>query len=444
MKKRTRFAAGGLACAFLALTLASCSTEDPAVTRVRTAQKAYQTALNSQTAATQTLADATNTLAEDQAELAAVKRSQPGLETAITQAAQNKADGEADYQRRQDATTAAQSALEQVQKEQEEPRKYRNNSLGFFIWNAPDSGSDIDTIKRYFLGQVSGSHEVVPNLNSKTDATSYQNFKASIQWMNKANEMRRRENSTEGTNLSELPVADSIMMISEFHANFSKRQIEHHAYTGLCDFGMGENLAWGERSGPDGPFEAWYTKEKAYYKAHPDGTTHDPVWFSNVGHYLATVSPSYKVIGFAINNDPDCLYGKVYAYGVSSRTLSEKTYTVAQYSARISAYEAYLRGLDTTLNAAKKTVSDARSAENTAQKELTRLDAAITAAEKARDDAADRVNALTEKIKTDRAEVSTAKETLAAAKEAVLAAEQELEDARKALSEQQTSTAKAA
>lgn len=444
MKKRIRFAAGGLACAFLALTLASCSTEDPAVTRVRAAQKAYQAALNSQTAATQTLADVTNTLAEDQAELAAVKKSQPGLETAITQAVQNKADGEADYQRRQDATTAAQSALEQVQKEQEEPRKYQNNSLGFFIWNADDSGSDIETIKRYFLGQVPGSHEAVPNLNSSTDATSYRNFKASIQWLNKGNEMRHRENQSEGTALPDLPVADFVMAVSELHADYSKRVIEHHANTGLCDFGMGENLAWGQRSGSDGPFEAWYTREKAYYESHPNGSMSDSGWFSQVGHYLAIVRPSYKVSGFAINNDSDCLYGMVYAYGFSSRTLTEKTYTVAQYQARISAYEAYLRGLDTTLNAAKKTVSDARSAEKAAQKELTRLDAAITAAEKARDDAADRVNALTEKIKTDHAEVSTAKETLAAAKEAVLAAEQELEDARKALSEQQTSSAKAA
>ena len=444
MKKHTRFIAAGLAGAFLALTLASCSMQDPAVVRLRAAQKAYRSALRSQTTANQTLTNALNTLTEDQTALAALKGSQPGLAAAVTQAVQNKTAGEAAYQRSQDATTAAQSALEQLQQEQEAPRKYRNNSLGFFIWNAPDSGSDIDTIKRYFLGQVSGSHEVVPNLNSKTDATSYQNFKASIQWMNKANEMRRRENSTEGTNLSELPVADSIMMISEFHANFSKRQIEHHAYTGLCDFGMGENLAWGERSGPDGPFEAWYTKEKAYYKAHPDGTTHDPVWFSNVGHYLATVSPSYKVIGFAINNDPDCLYGKVYAYGVCSRTLSEKTYTVAQYSARISAYEAYLRSLDTTLHTAQTAVSDARTAEKAAQKELARLDTAITTAEKARDDAAAQAAALEQKLGADQDSVNAAREALTQATETVLTAKQELDAAQKALEEQQASAVKAA
>ncbi len=444
MKPLQRTLAAGLAGAFLALTLASCGEEDPAVARLKAAKKAYETALKAQSTAIQMLADANETLASDEQELASVKKSQPSLETAITTAIQNKEAGEITLQRKQEDTAAAQEALQQVTKDQEEPRKYRNNSLGFFIWNAPDSGSDIDTIKRYFLGQVSGSHEVVPNLNSKTDATSYQNFKASIQWMNKANEMRRRENSTEGTNLSELPVADSIMMISEFHANFSKRQIEHHAYTGLCDFGMGENLAWGERSGPDGPFEAWYTKEKAYYKAHPDGTTHDPVWFSNVGHYLATVSPSYKVIGFAINNDPDCLYGKVYAYGVSSRTLSEKTYTVAQYSARISAYEAYLRSLDTTLHTAQTAVSDARTAEKAAQKELARLDTAITAAEKARDDTAAQAAALEQKLGADRDSVNAAREALTQATETVLTAKQELDAAQKALEDQQASAVKAA
>lgn len=443
MKKRTRFAAGGLACAFLALTLASCSTEDPAVTRVRTAQKAYQTALNSQTAATQTLADATNTLAADQAELAAVKRSQPGLETAITQAVQNKADGEVDYQRRQDATTAAQSALEQVQKEQEEPRKYQNNSLGFFIWNADDSGSDIETITKLFLGQLPAFDEVTPNLSSPYDATSYQNFKASLKWIDKCNEMRHRENQSNGTSLKDLPIDDWCMASAQLHADYSAYTTGHHGSTGNCRFNLGENLAWSAYNGyADGPFDAWYTVEKKQYALTPE-------WNGSTGHYLNIVRPDYVVTGYAINTDPNGYFSQcnaqefaiAYSYGYVS---GRKTYTTSEYRARLSAYEAYLRGLDTTLNAAKKTVSDARSAENTAQKELTRLDAAITAAEKARDDAADRVNALTEKIKTDRAEVSTAKETLAAAKEAVLAAEQELEDARKALSEQQTSTAKAA
>ena len=437
MKKRTRFAAGGLACAFLALTLASCSTEDPAVTRVRTAQKAYQTALNSQTAATQTLADATNTLAEDQAELAAVKRSQPGLETAITQAVQNKADGEADYQRRQDATTAAQSALEQVQKEQEEPRKYQNNSLGFFIWNADDSGVDIETVTKLFLGQAPSYHEATPRLSDPGDATSYKNFKASVQWVDKCNEMRQRESRAEGIDLQPLKITDWATIVAELHADYSATVIGHHGSTGLCKLGHGENIAWGYSSTGDGPFVGWYTEEKKNYKVTPE-------WNGSTGHYLNIVNSAYTVTGFAINNRSDCLYSLEHVQDFGFTDSRYKSYTTSEYRARISAYEAYLRGLDTTLNAAKKTVSDARSAENTAQKELTRLDAAITAAEKARDDAADRVNTLTEKIKTDRAEVSSAKETLAAAKEAVLAAEQELEDARKALSEQQTSTAKAA
>lgn len=439
MKKRTRFAAGGLACAFLALTLASCSTEDPAVTRVRTAQKAYQAALNSQTAATQTLSDATNTLAEDQAELAAVKKSQPGLETAITQAVQNKADGEADYQRRQDATTAAQSALEQVQKEQEEPRKYQNNSLGFFIWNADDSGSDIDTITKLFLGQLPAFNEVTPNLSSPYDATSYQNFKASLKWIDKCNEMRRRENQSNGTSLKDLPINDWAMASAQLHADYSAYTKGHHSRTGNCRFNLGENLAWSAYNGyADGPFDAWYTVEKKQYALTPE-------WNNRTGHYLNIVNPDYGVTGYAINTDPKGFSSQCNAQNFAYSSVSgQKTYTTSEYRARLSAYEAYLRGLDTTLNAAKKTVSDARFAEKAAQKELTRLDAAITAAEKARDDAANRVNALTEKIKTDHAEVSTAKEALAAAKEAVLAAEQELEDARKALSEQQASAAKAA
>lgn len=438
MKALQRTLAGGLACAFLALTLASCGEEDPAVTRLNAAKKAYQAALNSQTAATQTLADATNTLAEDQAELAAVKGSQPGLEAAITQAVQNKADGEADYQRRQDATTAAQSALEQVQKEQEESRKYQNNSLGFFIWNADDSGSDIDTITKLFLGQLPAFNEVTPNLSSPYDATSYQNFKASLKWIDKCNEMRRRENQSNGTSLKDLSINDWGMASAQLHADYSAYAKGHHGRTGNCRFHLGENLAWSAYNGcADGPFDAWYTVEKKQYALTPERN-------NRTGHYLNIVNPNYCVTGYAINTDPKGFFGQCNAQNFAYGSVWQKTYTTSEYRARLSAYEAYLRGLDTTLNAAKKTVSDARSAEKAAQKELTRLGAAITAAEKARDDAADRVNALTEKIKTDHAEVSTAKETLAAAKEAVLAAEQELEDARKALSEQQTSAAKAA
>lgn len=444
MKPLQRTLAGGLACAFLVLTLSSCSMEEPTTPDLQKAKKAYEAALANKTTATQQLTTAANTLSTDQAALTALKASQAEAEATLTQAVQDKADGEAAYQRSQDATTAAQSALEQVQKEQEEPRKYQNNSLGFFIWNADDSGSDIETIKRYFLGQVPGSHEAVPNLNSSTDATSYRNFKASIQWLNKGNEMRHRENQSEGTTLPDLPVADFVMAVSELHADYSKRVIEHHANTGLCDFGMGENLAWGQRSGSDGPFEAWYTREKAYYESHPNGSMSDSAWFSQVGHYLAIVRPSYKVSGFAINNDSDCLYGMVYAYGFSSRTLTEKTYTVAQYQARISAYEAYLRGLDTTLNAAKKTVSDARSAEKAAQKELTRLDAALTNAQHASKKAAAQLTALRQTVKADQAALAAAQEAVAQAEEAVITAKKALDAAQKALEEQQKSAANAA
>ena len=437
MKKHTRFIAAGLAGAFLALTLASCSMQDPAVVRLRAAQKAYRSALRSQTTANQTLTNALNTLTEDQTALAALKGSQPGLAAAVTQAVQNKTAGEAAYQRSQDATTAAQSALEQLQQEQEAPRKYRNNSLGFFIWNAPDSGSDIDTIKRYFLGQVSGSHEVVPNLNSKTDATSYQNFKASIQWMNKANEMRRRENSTEGTNLSELPVADSIMMISEFHANFSKRQIEHHAYTGLCDFGMGENLAWGERSGPDGPFEAWYTKEKESYKLTPE-------WNNQTGHYLNIVNSSYKTTGFAISTRTDGRYSITYAQEFGFADYQHKSYTPSQYRARIAAYESFLNGLTTNLNTAEAAVTDAKAAETAARNKLAQLDAALTNAQHASKEAAAQLTALRQTIKADQAALAAAQEAVAQAEEAVITAKKALDAAQKALEEQQKSAANAA
>lgn len=433
MKALQRTLAGGLACAFLALTLASCGEEDPAVTRLNAAKKAYETALQGQSTATQTLADATFALASDEQEATSIEKSKPTLEEAITKAIKNRDAGERTYQQKQQDTAAARQALAQLEKEQEEPRRYKDNALGFFIWNAHDSGADIETVKKYFLGEVLGSHEAVPNLACATDATSYQNLKESIRWLDKGNEMRRRENTSEGTDLQELLVTDLAMVVAELHADYSKKVIGHHANSGQCAFHMGENLAWGNRSGPDGPFEAWYTNEKKTYQKDPFNKNNDPNWYNSVGHYFNVIDPSYKVAGFAINNDPDCLYGKLYAYSFSLSTRGEKAYTVEQYRARIAAYDAYLRELDTQRNTAQKCVSDAQTSEKAAQSELTRLENAIASAQKARDAAIQRLDDLTEKIAADKAAVTAAQETLEQAKETTRLAKQELEDAQKAL-----------
>lgn len=272
MKPLQRTLAAGLAGAFLALTLASCGMEEPTAPELQKAKEAYEAALANKTTATQQLTTAANTLSADQAALTALKASQAEAEATLTQAVQDKADGEAAYQRSQEAVIKAEAKLEKLQREQNTLYQYRDSALGFFIWNASESGVDIETVTKMFLGNAASYNEVTPRLSDPKDATSFKNFKASVQWIEKCNEMRQRENRAEGTNLQPLRITDWAMIAAQLHADYSTTVIGHHGNTGSCKFNLGENLAWGERSGPDGPFEAWYTKEKNPISSRRSGT----------------------------------------------------------------------------------------------------------------------------------------------------------------------------
>lgn len=434
-----RVVASCLLCGVFSLTLTACGggagggSSDPTVNRVQEAQKAYDAAVLEEKAAEQALADVIRTRDEDAASLSEAKASQSSLENAVNTALKEQQAGEKLYQKRQQETETAEASLKQLNADQKELRLYKNSSLGFFIWNAPDSGADIETMKKYFLGQVPGSHEAVPNLNNSTDAASYKNFKESIQWLDKGNEMRRRENKSEGTNLKDLTVTDFAMAVSELHADYSKSIIAHHANSGQCAFNMGEDLAWGDRGNGDGPFEHWYTLEKETYQKDPTNKNNDPNWYNSVGHYLNIVSPYYETSGFAINTDPDCLYGKVYAYGFGLDSHGEKTYTVEQYRARISAYETYLRQMDTELNKAQRAVSSAEANEQSAQTDLARLEQNVTNAETAKQDNENKIETLTQKAPKNEQAVKDAQADVAAKQAAVTSAKKELDDAIQAL-----------
>ena len=119
MKPLQRTLAAGLAGAFLALTLASCGMEEPTAPELQKAKEAYEAALANKTTATQQLTTAANTLSTDQAALTALKASQAEAEATLTQAVQDKADGEAAYQRSQEAVIKAEAKLEKLQREQQ-------------------------------------------------------------------------------------------------------------------------------------------------------------------------------------------------------------------------------------------------------------------------------------------------------------------------------------
>lgn len=437
MKPLQRTLAAGLAGAFLALTLASCGMEEPTAPELQKAKEAYEAALANKTTATQQLTTAANTLSTDQAALTALKASQAEAEATLTQAVQDKADGEAAYQRSQEAVIKAEAKLEKLQREQNTLYQYRDSALGFFIWNASESGVDIETVTKMFLGNAASYNEVTPRLSDPKDATSFKNFKASVQWIEKCNEMRQRENRAEGTNLQPLRITDWAMIAAQLHADYSTTVIGHHGNTGSCKFNLGENLAWGDRSGPDGPFEAWYTKEKESYKLTPE-------WNNQTGHYLNIVNSSYKTTGFAISTRTDGRYSITYAQEFGFADYQHKSYTPSQYRARIAAYESFLNGLTTNLNTAEAAVTDAKAAETAARNKLAQLDAALTNAQNASKEAAAQLTALRQTIKADQAALAAAQEAVAQAEEAVITAKKALDAAQKALEEQQKSAANAA
>lgn len=221
---------------------------------------------------------------------------------------------------------------------------YRNTSLGFFLWNASDSKSDITEITAYLTGTMSNSVEVKPDLTNVNDAVSYQNFKASVYWIDKCNEMRQRENAAEGTNLQDLKINDYLMMAAEIHADYSGYGASHHVNDahGWCAFPMAENVAHNisaktDGTALDGPFGAWYTEEKRNYQ---NGVTDE----NKIGHYQLIVSNRYTVTGFAIctKSRDTCVQQFIYDYYGSYG----KSYTTAEYKARLDQYEAYIAQLE--------------------------------------------------------------------------------------------------
>lgn len=219
---------------------------------------------------------------------------------------------------------------------------YRNTSLGFFLWNASDSKSDITKITAYLTGTMSNSVEVKPDLTNVNDAVSYQNFKASVYWIDKCNEMRQRENAAEGTNLQDLKINDYLMMAAEIHADYSGYGASHHVNDahGWCAFPMAENVAHNisaktDGTALDGPFGAWYTEEKRNYQ---NGVTDE----NKIGHYQLIVRDWYTVTGFAICiKSRDTCVQQFDSYGSYG-----KSYTTAEYMSRLSQYESYIAQLE--------------------------------------------------------------------------------------------------
>ena len=87
---------------------------------------------------------------------------------------------------------------------------------------------------------------------SATDATSLENMKASLAFLEEYLELRAQEGYTGNTY-----VTDYYMAIAQSNANKSAETFDH-----CRQYNVGENLAWGWKD----PFDGWYTEEKKLYE----------------------------------------------------------------------------------------------------------------------------------------------------------------------------------
>lgn len=115
------------------------------------------------------------------------------------------------------------------------------------------------------------------------DATNLNNMLESLKFIDKCNEIRRKEG------LGELKVSLELMAKSQYDANNSA-----YSYSHLEKWGYGENLFWGS-SDVDWAFDEWYTKEKALYKADPENN------YMNCLHYLNIIRGDYTITGIGLS-----------------------------------------------------------------------------------------------------------------------------------------------
>lgn len=179
--------------------------------------------------------------------------------------------------------------------------KESQTALGLFKYirkNSPAGSAaraDADAAIKILKGKIRGdggtkaSKSVYKKVKLKNsgDAASLKNFKASLNYIDKYNKYRKKENKAEGKHLStKVGLNCRMMAISIVQCDWSKSKIAHSGA-----FNVGENLAWGYSN----PFSGWYTEEKALYKKTRSEYS--------AGHYLNIVDKSTVVTGFAINTN---------------------------------------------------------------------------------------------------------------------------------------------
>ena len=240
-----------------------------------------------------------------------------------------------------DVAASKEAAKEQIKK----------GSKGFF--EAMDAKEALQVFTEEKTTSDGSSYLKATQVGEEDDATSLENMKASLPFLQKNNDIRKEEGGIDGRALVELKVTDFDMAVAQHNANWSKDKSHSKAYNPPY-----ENLSWGYQD----PFEGWFYEEceafkqlqakgftsreemDNYLSKNPIKVNGSPI--TSVGHYTNLVDhlmwpaewskKDSASMGYAyrpINNE----FGRVDSIVLNPETTGQ-AFTVAEYTERFNNY----------------------------------------------------------------------------------------------------------
>ena len=235
-----------------------------------------------------------------------------------------------------DATTAYNEAQTNL----------RKGTYGFFQWaGAENAMKALDNAK----------YKNLIAYGTIGDATSLDNVEAALQLIDKVNEYRQKEG------LPLMVVTDTMMAMAEADADAFYDLKTTPKQFSVDGNRIAENL--GTFASPAAAADSWYS-EKTIADAHPDYMSYSSGDWYKVGHYYNLSQKKYVVTGAAVNTRLGNKFAQVYF----STPGSDKTYTTAEYRARIAEYRATLDGKKQALDNAQTALQAAKIRQETAQR----------------------------------------------------------------------------